>query len=230
MGKNPLYLPLALPFFILLFLFLILLFPLIISGAFSRFFSPQMAMLLLFLSLFGSMVNVPLRTVYTRGEVLTTKIHSFYGFLYPDITREFRTRKTVIAINLGGALVPIAISTYLIICFSPALSWRFAVGIALVSAVCFKLARSVPNVGIAMPGFIPPLLAALIAILLTRGMGPSILTPALAYVSGVLGVLIGADLLHLGEITKYGSRMLSIGGAGTFDGIFLTGIISALLV
>jgi uncharacterized membrane protein len=47
---------------------------------------------------------------------------------------------------------------------------------------------------------------------------------------GVVGVLIGADLLNLGKVSKLGAPILSIGGAGTFDGIFLTGLISVLLV
>ena len=52
---------------------------------------------------------------------------------------------------------------------------------------------------------------------------------ALAYVSGVLGTLIGADLTNLGAIKKIGAPVASIGGAGTFDGVFLSGIIAVLL-
>ncbi|MBD3208233.1 MAG: DUF1614 domain-containing protein, partial [Candidatus Nealsonbacteria bacterium] len=39
---------------------------------------------------------------------------------------------------------------------------------------------------------------------------------------------IGADLLNLRKIMHYGGLM-SIGGAGVFDGVFLVGVISALL-
>jgi uncharacterized membrane protein len=53
---------------------------------------------------------------------------------------------------------------------------------------------------------------------------------ALSFVTGVLGVIIGADLLNLGKISRTTARTISIGGAGTFDGIFLTGIISVFLV
>jgi uncharacterized membrane protein len=49
-------------------------------------------------------------------------------------------------------------------------------------------------------------------------------------VSGTLGALIGADLTNLRGIGKLGAPMASIGGAGTFDGVFLTGIIAVLLV
>ena len=51
----------------------------------------------------------------------------------------------------------------------------------------------------------------------------------IAYVSGVLGALIGADLLNLPKIPKLGAPVASIGGAGTFDGVFLSGIIAVVL-
>jgi uncharacterized membrane protein len=53
--------------------------------------------------------------------------------------------------------------------------------------------------------------------------------PALAYVSGVLGTLIGADLLNLPRIRRLGAPVASIGGAGTFDGIFLSGLLAVLI-
>jgi len=51
-----------------------------------------------------------------------------------------------------------------------------------------------------------------------------------AYVAGVLGTLIGADLANLNVIPKLGAPVASIGGAGTFDSVFLSGIIAVLLV
>ena len=51
----------------------------------------------------------------------------------------------------------------------------------------------------------------------------------IAYIGGSLGVLIGADLLNLGQLRSLGASVASIGGAGTFDGIFLTGVIAVLL-
>jgi uncharacterized membrane protein len=74
------------------------------------------------------------------------------------------------------------------------------------------------------PIFIPPLVAALSAYLLLPA-APKVI----AYVSGVLGTLIGADLSNLNRIPKLGAPVASIGGAGTFDGIFLTGIVAVLL-
>jgi len=51
----------------------------------------------------------------------------------------------------------------------------------------------------------------------------------LAYIAGSLGTLIGADLTNLDKVRGLGAPVASIGGAGTFDGIFLTGILAVLL-
>jgi uncharacterized membrane protein len=78
--------------------------------------------------------------------------------------------------------------------------------------------------GIAEPIFVPPLAAAAAALLISRRFAP-----ALAYISGSLGTLIGADLLNIKNLQGLGAPVVSIGGAGTFDGIFLTGILAVLL-
>jgi uncharacterized membrane protein len=51
-----------------------------------------------------------------------------------------------------------------------------------------------------------------------------------AYVGGTIGALVGADLLNLKKIPELGAPIVSIGGAGSFDGIFLTGLFSVVLV
>jgi uncharacterized membrane protein len=87
----------------------------------------------------------------------------------------------------------------------------------------------VPGIGIATPMFIPPIVAALVALALTGLFGAGTHVDAVAYVSGVLGTLIGADLMNLGKLRDLGAPVASIGGAGTFDGVFLTGIVAVLL-
>jgi uncharacterized membrane protein len=82
----------------------------------------------------------------------------------------------------------------------------------------------VRGVGIGEPTFIPPLIATAVALLLSRESAP-----ALAYISGSLGTLIGVDLLNLRKIQGLGAPIVSIGGAGTFDGILLTAILALLL-
>jgi uncharacterized membrane protein len=98
------------------------------------------------------------------------------------------------------------------------------IGTALVAVVVHQLAQVVPGVGIVVPILVPPLLAAGVALMLAYHRAPPV-----AYVSGTMGTLIGADLLNLGKVAHMGAPMVSIGGAGTFDGVFLTGILAGLL-
>jgi uncharacterized membrane protein len=90
--------------------------------------------------------------------------------------------------------------------------------------VCHWLAYPVPGLGIALPTFVPAIAAAVAALLLSRQYAAP-----LAYIAGSLGTLIGADLLNLDTIPSLGAPVASIGGAGTFDGIFLTGILAVLI-
>ena len=95
---------------------------------------------------------------------------------------------------------------------------------AVVALVAYAISFSIPRVGIAMPVLIAPLAAAIVAVMLDPDKAP-----ALAYIGGTLGVLLGADILRLKDIGKLGEPVASIGGAGTFDGIFVTGIVAVLL-
>ena len=81
-----------------------------------------------------------------------------------------------------------------------------------------------------VPVFAPPLLAvgASLVALYLGGSGFADLA-RMAFTAGAFGTIVGADVLHLGSIRKVGSEYVSIGGAGTFDGILLTGIIGAVI-
>ena len=129
---------------------------------------------------------------------------------------------TVKSINVGGAIIPILMSLFLIV--KNDLYRKAAWGVAIVSLACYLLAELVPGVGIAIPVFYPPVIAAIVALSLSRRYAAP-----LAYACGSLGTLIGADLMNLGRIRGLGAPVMSIGGAGTFDGIFVVGLIAVLL-
>jgi uncharacterized membrane protein len=95
--------------------------------------------------------------------------------------------------------------------------------------VVHRTARPVPGLGIATPMFIPPMVAALAAWVLAGLFDGGQYVSTIAYVSGVMGTLVGADLMNLSELGDLGAPVASIGGAGTFDGVFLTGIVAVLL-
>jgi uncharacterized membrane protein len=219
------YLPVALPFFSLLVGALLVLVALVLVGALRTAYeriglSPPAATLMLLGSLIGSYFNIPV--AHLPGEqVVSAREVYFYGVQY-IIPVAVEWPGTVVAINLGGAVIPVLLSLYLLA--KRRLWGRGLLAAAGVAAVCYALAEPVPGVGIALPVFVPPIAAAIIALLLSRADAAP-----LAYVAGSLGALIGADLLNLDKVRGLGAPVASIGGAGTFDGIFLTGVLAVLL-
>lgn len=214
------------PLPLLLFLFLLGLLAAVVQlGALTIAFdklglSARSAFLLLFASLFGSAINLPLFTMRAERPPRLAPA-PFRGLL--RFPRRAFTGRTTVAVNVGGCLIPVAFSAYLVI-HSP-LSWtRALVATAGVAVVSRLLSRPLPGIGIGMPPLVAPIAAALIAWLI----GGEHSAP-LAYIGGTLGVLIGADLLRLPAIRTLGTPFASIGGAGTFDGIFITGVIAVLL-
>jgi uncharacterized membrane protein len=192
----PVALPLVLGLFLLLLVVLVLVVELRILGYAYRKIGvpPRYMFVVMLLSLVGSHVNIPL---YEVGA-------------------------TTIAINVGGALLPLMLSLYLLL--RSTVRARMVLATAIVAAIVHNLAQVVPGVGIAVPMFVPPLVAAGVSLVLAFRRAPPV-----AYVSGSMGALIGADLLHLQWIGDLGAPVVSIGGAGTFDGVFLTGIIAGLI-
>ena len=182
--------------------------------------STHTAMLLLACTLFGSGINLPLFQIKAQAPP-DEEIRALQGLLFGR-PLPF-TGKTIIAINVGGALIPVSFSIYLA-SRNPLSATQILMAIAVVAAVSYFASRPVRGLGIGMPLFVAPFTAALTALLIA----PENSAP-LAYICGTMGVLIGADLLRLNDIGKIGTPVASIGGAGTFDGIFLTGIVAVLL-
>ena len=108
----------------------------------------------------------------------------------------------------------------------PAIIVPALIGVAIVTAIVHRFAIPVPGLGIATPMLIPPIVAAAWGYFLGSSGHHR---DAVAFISGVIGTLIGADLLNLRNLRDLGAPVTSIGGAGTFDGIFLTGIVAVLL-
>jgi uncharacterized membrane protein len=218
------YNPFTFIFFIIFFSWIIFLFVIIqmnvIAFAFAKIGIPtQYVFAVLLATLLGSFFNIPIRKIPQESMTNERKI-GFLGFRYA--VPHWKRRETVVAINLGGAVVPFLVSSYLL--FKTDL-WRAAAfATAFMALVTYRMARPVPGLGIALPAFVPPLLAAVVSILIAYGNAPTV-----AYISGTVGTLIGADILNLKKIEKLGAPIASIGGAGTFDGIFLNGILAVLL-
>jgi uncharacterized membrane protein len=182
--------------------------------------SPSAALVVLVATLLGSYVNIPIYRFPEQHIVAGVSVR-FFGMRYLAPT-VIDWPGTIVAINFGGAVIPIVLSIYVVA--RQGVWTRALIATACVAAVCYHLATPVRGVGIAIPVLAPPLAAAAIALLLSwRDAAP------IAYACGSLGALIGADLLNLDKVHGLEAPMASIGGAGAFDGVFLTGVIALLL-
>ncbi len=219
------YLPLTLPFFSILVGVFVLLFVFLEIGVLSYAYmriglSARGAMFVLLGSLAGSYFNIPLAEL-PEQQVMSGQLVDYFGMQYV-VPVVVAWPGTVIAVNVGGAVIPTVVSAYLLV--KHRLWVQGPLAIACVAAVSHLLAHPVPGLGIALPVFVPALATAVTALVLSRRHAA-----ALAYIGGSGGTLIGADLLNLGRLQGLGAPVASIGGAGTFDGIFLTGVLAVLI-
>ena len=181
---------------------------------------PGAALLLLFGSLIGSYFNIPV-TVLPGTPVRSGEVVDFFGMRYV-VPVVVRWPGTVLAVNVGGAVIPTLMSAYLVMRYQ--LWFKAALAVIAIAFIIHTMATPVRGIGIAVPVFAPVIVTAILAFMLSREYAPP-----LAYIGGSMGTLIGADLLNLDKISGLGAPVASIGGAGTFDGIFLTGILAVLL-
>ena len=216
------YLPLAPSFFVILIgFFLIVLILRSVRYAYESLgVSSNAAIFLLFATLIGSIFNIPIAELPPE-RVVSDQIIDFFGMRYVvPVVSDWGG--TVVAVNVGGAVIPTMMSIYLLI--KRELWAKGLVATAIVALVIHWMANPVPGLGIAVPVFMPVLVTAIVAVILSHEE-----SAPLAYISGSLGTLIGADLTNLDKVRGLGAPVASIGGAGTFDGIFLTGILAVLL-
>ncbi len=219
------YFPVSAPLAALFAVLLVGLVILIQIGLLRRAYSalglnPLVVTLALFGSLLGSYINLPLVRL-PEQRIVSHAVIEFMGmpFLAPVAVD---WPGTVLAINVGGAVIPILLSFYLLARYR--LWGSGLVAIVIVAFFVHRMATPIPGVGISVPIVAPPLLAAFAGLVLSRRYAAP-----LAYIGGCIGVLVGADLLNLGALRTLGAPVASIGGAGTFDGVFLTGVIAVLL-
>ena len=183
--------------------------------------TPEVSVLLLIGTLLGSGINLPIYSLHTKkaGHLIISPDRKPVWEIFQPV----RAGKIVIAVNVGGCLIPVGLCLYFISLqvIDPI---KIMAGVLAITALSYKFSRLIPGLGVGMPVFLAPFASALLALVLDPEHAAH-----LAYISGVFGVLIGADILRINAIADLGTPVAAIGGAGTFDGIFMTGIIAALL-
>jgi uncharacterized membrane protein len=192
---------------------------------------PVLAPTVLLGMLLGGMINIPIHR-FEREAEQPLPDHPLYRVLgWSPMSRRHVT-ETILAVNVGGCVIPLGMAAY-------ELSWLLSenrwVITALAAAtmanvlICHASARPLPGVGIAMPAFVSPITAVLAAWLLLWNDAYDDVRAPVAFIAGVAGPLIGADLLNLRRFARLSAGVISIGGAGTFDGIVISGMLAALL-
>ncbi|WP_245549602.1 DUF1614 domain-containing protein [Maridesulfovibrio hydrothermalis] len=200
-----------------------------ITVAFSKLgLTAGQGFLLLIATLFGSGINIPVfRSERLVPDVTIRRVRMFNPHTEAVFSGQSKSlTKQIVAVNIGGCVIPVLLSMTLLA--RSGFNLSILLCIIIVSAATYALARPVPGVGIGIPVLIPPLITAFAALIFVQGE----IAPIAAYVAGSLGTLIGADLLHLATPATRNvldAPVVSIGGAGTFDGIFITGILAVLL-
>jgi uncharacterized membrane protein len=175
----------------------------------------------------GSVINVPLYRVNREETQPVMRGYMVPGLGWVPLPRD--EQQTIVAVNVGGCLIPAALAIYLVRIVADVPQARVALLAAVIVniAVCFWLARPIRGVGIAIPAFVPPLLAVGSAWLLLGSEPTGELRAPVAFIAGVAGPLVGADLLNLRRLESFHTGILSIGGAGTFDGIVISSLMAA---
>ena len=136
-----------------------------------------------------------------------------------------------VGLSVGGAIIPIAICVNFLLRRRVGVGEAF-IGITIVAYITYTVTRAEEGVGIVADvplAFAPALAAGLFALSV---VWMDVRNAArLAYVSGVLGTLIGADVFRLWEMLSFQApegefSVLSIGGANIFDMVYLTGVVA----
>ncbi|MGC8607242.1 MAG: DUF1614 domain-containing protein [Vulcanisaeta sp.] len=202
-------------------------------------------LLFLFLVLVSIGIQPLLALTLTLGSLLTSYINvviaeiTYYVPFNPfiDLMKLFpmplviqRIDKLFLEVNIGGAIIPVVTSVYLISTYlvgDMAILMAFIISLVISSIVIWQSARLIPGIGIALPTALPVLLTLILTLISTVLFHANPL--AFSYSLGSLSTLIGADLLNIKKVIRTMRGYVSIGGAGVFDGIYITGLMSLIL-
>lgn len=183
----------------------------------------------------GSLVNLPVwrKPVDSPQVVEWTRVanETSAGEQWVPKIRAARG-EPVLFVNLGGCLIPLIIALWearFVVAAGGQPLAALAVAVGLNVLASNRLARPLGNLGVGLPLWVSPVVSLAVSWALLGNEAGAEWRPAVAFTSGVLGPLVGADLWHAWRTRGNWPRGLVLGGAGTFDGIVLSGILAALL-
>ncbi len=211
----------------------------IVTEAFSKLgLTSAQGVLMLIAILIGRVVNFP---VFTSERLVIVQKPQTFGYTMDESGRHIQMeqdsanelKKQVFALNLGGFILPLLLSLTFIIRLhvnnqaDGVYGW-IAFAMVMVAGGCYAMTKADPFTGLRVPLVMPALMTFISVFFFV----PEPFRPVAAYVAGTMGTIIGGNLAPL--LTPrirnaVGTPMVSIGGAGTFGGVFVAGILAVLL-
>ncbi len=177
-------------------------------------------MVLALLILFGVAQRVLDRMRLTDRQALLVVAAIFVGGFIPDITIG------MVSVNIGGALVPLAVCIYLLIKAETGKErMRAIVGSLITGVAVYLLGRFMPSEPESIgfdPNYIYGLVAGAIAYLAGRSRRA-------AFISGVMGVILADIAVAVINWASGVNQPLHLGSAGALDAIVISGLLAVLL-
>ena len=172
------------------------------------------------LVLFGVAQRVLDRMQLSDRAAIVIAAAIFFGGLAPDI------RIGRVAFNLGGFVVPLLVSVWLLIRTDTKKEfWRAIGGSVLTAAIVYVLGRVMPSEPeriVIDPNYVYGLAGGAVAYLLGRSRRA-------AFICGVLGVVLSDLATALVNWLSGINQTLMLGTAGAMDTVVLSGLIAVLL-
>lgn len=172
------------------------------------------------LVLFGVAQRVLDKMQLTDRAALIIAALIFAGGLAPDI------RIGQVAVNLGGAVVPLGVCVYLLIRTDTAKEfWRAILGSVITAGAVYALGRLLPNEPekiVLDPNYVYGIVGGIVAYVLGRSRRA-------AFICGVLGVMLADIAQAIVNWASGVSQTLVLGGAGAMDVIVISGLLAVLL-
>lgn len=127
-----------------------------LGTAFERVgFSPTTTATILIATFLGSAINIPLLKIKTVAPIVRERYVSFFGIGYRIPQTEYGEATTLLAVNVGGALIPTMVSTYLLWKVPSYMAYAL-IDVVVVALVTHLVARPVKGVGVVSPVLVSP--------------------------------------------------------------------------
>ena len=181
----------------------------------------------------GSLVDLPTPFSVRATTDFGTRRGGRRAFWLPSKKPKRRGALTAVRLNLAGCLIPLSLTLFFIVrllsCGDMKMIGAVVVGSLCSITLCTLSVRDVHGAGLVIPAFWLSLAVALISRLLLPSIAVPQHRPQISFISAVVGTVVGSDLFHLEKVGNSRAAMVSIGGAGIFDGITVCAVLSAAL-